>query len=145
MPDVALGVVRHYEANVALVEILAKSFGFRPLFFWQPTVFTKPALVAVEQEEARRFAWAESFMGDVYSRIRTSPQLESDAAFRDLSNIFDDAEGLVFIDYCHTTETANARIASEMAATVVNALSSPAPADRKPAGGDRASPAKEVE
>ena len=21
---------------------LAKSFGFRPLFFWQPTVFTKP-------------------------------------------------------------------------------------------------------
>lgn len=108
VPDVALGVVRHYEANVALVEILAKSFGFRPLFFWQPTVFTKPALVAVEQEEARRFAWAESFMGDVYSRIRTSPQLESDAAFRDLSNIFDDAEGLVFIDYCHTTETANA-------------------------------------
>ena len=66
--DVADGVVRHYEANVALVEHLAKSFGFRPLFFWQPTVFTKPTLVPVEREEARKFAWAEPFMSDVYDQ-----------------------------------------------------------------------------
>ena len=46
MPDVPDGVVHHYEANVTLVEALAKSFGFRPLFFWQPTVFTKRVLVA---------------------------------------------------------------------------------------------------
>ena len=115
-----------------LVETLAKSFGFRPLFFWQPTVFTKPTLVPVEREEARKYAWAEPFMGDVYGSMRTSPQLKSNPAFRDLSTIFDDTEGLVFIDYCHTTETANARIASAMAATVVEALSGPRPTVENP-------------
>ena len=49
-------------------------------------------------------------------RIKSSPRLKADPAFRDLSTIFDSTEGLVFIDYCHTTEAANARIASEMAA-----------------------------
>ncbi len=145
VPDVADGVVRRYEANITLVETLAKSFGFRPLFFWQPTVFTKPVLVAVEQEEARRFSWAEPFLSDVYAGIRTSQQLTSDAAFRDLSTVFDDEEGLIFIDYCHTTEVANARIASTMAATAVKALSNPALADRKPTGRDRGSGSKEVE
>jgi lysophospholipase L1-like esterase len=145
VPDVADGVVRHYEDNVALVETLAKSFGFRALFFWQPTVFTKPVLVPVEREEARRYAWAESFMGDVYSSVRSSPKLKSNTAFRDLSTIFDGTEGLVFIDYCHTTEAANVRIASAMAATVMEALAGPVPDNRKPAGADRGSGPNGVE
>ena len=145
VPDVPDGVVRHYEANVMLVETLAKSFGFRVLFFWQPTVFTKPALVPVEREEARKFAWAEPFMNDVYDWMRTSPQLKADSAFHDLSTIFDETEGLVFIDYCHTTEAANARIASAMAEKVLEALSSPLPDSRKPAGADRGRGPKKVE
>jgi lysophospholipase L1-like esterase len=145
VPDVAEGVVRHYEANVALVETLAKSFGFRPLFFWQPTIFNKPTLAAVEREEAQKFAWAEPFMSDVYGRIMISRKLKSDAAFHDLSTIFAGTEGLVFIDYCHTTETANARIASEMAARVLDGLPGPEPADGKPAGGDRGRGPNDVE
>ena len=137
IPDVALEVVRHYEANVVLVEALAKSYGFRPLFFWQPTVFTKPTRAPVELEEAQKFAWAEPFLNDVYSGIKTSTQLQSDPAFRDLSTVFDATEGLVFIDYCHTTETANTRIASEMAAMVANALTGPASDRQKPAKHDR--------
>ena len=78
-------------------------------------------------------------MNDVYDRMRTSPQLKSDPAFRDLSTIFDDTEGLVFIDYCHTTEAANARIASAMAASVLEALSRSGADSRKPAGADRGS------
>jgi lysophospholipase L1-like esterase len=131
VPDVPEGVVSRFEANVTLVETLAKSFGFRPLFFWQPTVFSKPSLVPVEREEARKYAWAEPFMNHVCDCMRSSTQLKSDAAFRDLSTIFDDTEGLAFIDYCHTTEAANARIASAMAEKVLEALSGPAPVDRK--------------
>ena len=55
---------------MTLVETLAKSFGFRPLFFWQPTVFTKRVLVPVEREEARKFAWAEPYMADVYGLMK---------------------------------------------------------------------------
>jgi lysophospholipase L1-like esterase len=122
VPDVPEGVVHHYEANIALVEALAKSFGFRPLFFWQPTVFTKPVLVPSERDEARRFTWAEPFMNEVYGLIKSSPKLNTDPAFHDLSTIFDHTESLVFIDYCHTTETANAQIAGAMVAKVLEAL-----------------------
>jgi lysophospholipase L1-like esterase len=145
VPDVPEGVVLQFEGNVMLVEALGKSFGFRPLFFWQPTVFTKPALVPVEQEEALRFAWAESFMNQVYDEVRRSPRLKSDPAFHDLSTIFDDIDGLAFIDYCHTTETANARIASEMTATVVKLLSSGVSDGQKSAGVDRERRTDEVE
>jgi lysophospholipase L1-like esterase len=122
VPDVAAGVVRHYEANVGLVEALARSFGFRAFFCWQPNVFTKAVLAPTEREAARKFAWAEPFMNDVQGFMRSSTKLRANAAFLDLSTIFDDTEGLAFIDYCHTTETANSRIASAMAEKVLEAL-----------------------
>jgi hypothetical protein len=112
-------VVRRYEANVALVASLGNSFGFRSLFFWQPTIFDKPKLVSFEREEAQRFAWAQDMFRQVHAKIGSSSQLKTDTAFRDLSEVFADSEGLVFIDYCHTTELANARIAFLMAERVI--------------------------
>jgi hypothetical protein len=120
--DLADEVVRRFEANVKLTESLGRSYGFRPLFFWQPTVFTKPDLVAIEREEAQRYAWAEPFFRDVYGKIQISAQLKADPAFRDLSGNFIGWNGLAFIDYCHTTEAANSRIAAEMAAQVIEAF-----------------------
>jgi lysophospholipase L1-like esterase len=119
LPDAALrrlaaDVAEHYVANVTMVEALARGYGFRTLFFWQPTIFTKSKLVAVEREEAQRYAWTEPAFRAVYEQIRTSPNLNADPAFRDLSGIFGDEQKLVFIDYCHTTESANARIAEQM-------------------------------
>jgi hypothetical protein len=108
-------VVTRYAANVQVVERLGRTYGFRPVFFWQPTIFTKPALVPVEREEAQRYAWTEPMFRAVYERIRSSTELNQNPAFHDLSGIFDGADGLTFIDYCHTTESANARIAGAMA------------------------------
>jgi lysophospholipase L1-like esterase len=118
------GVVQYYQANVALVELLGRSFGFRPLFYWQPNVFTKAILVSVEQEEAARFAWAAPIFRDVHSRISSSTALRSDPAFRDLSGIFGDSRNLVYIDYCHTTESANQQIAAAIVRDVIEALQS---------------------
>jgi lysophospholipase L1-like esterase len=130
-------VVRRYEANVGLAASLANSFGFRPLFFWQPTIFSKPKLVSVERDEAHRFKWAEEMFRQVHARIGSSSQLKADTAFRDLSEIFAESEGLVFIDYCHITELANARIASLMADGVIQAFERPTPSGRNrvPQGG----------
>ena len=122
-PDLADEVVRHYEANIKIVKALGQTFGFQPLFFWQPTVFQKETLVPVEQEEAQRYAWAAPFMRDVYDEMARSPQLSSESAFHDLSSIFAEAQELVFIDYCHTTEAANAEIAEAMTGPVVRAFS----------------------
>jgi lysophospholipase L1-like esterase len=121
-------VVRTFEANVTLVESLAKSYGFRPLFFWQPTVFTKPKLVAFEEAEATKYAWTRKLFDEVYARIGQSATLKANRSFHNLSGIFDGTENLVFIDYCHTTETANALIAAEIARQVEGAVG-PAPTD----------------
>jgi hypothetical protein len=89
-------------------------------------------LVQVEREEALSYAWAEPIFRAVHGKIQASPELKSDPAFHDLSGIFDSTEGLVFIDYCHTTESANARIAAVMADRVVEALRRTKPAAAEP-------------
>jgi lysophospholipase L1-like esterase len=130
-------VVRRYEANVTLAANLGNSFGFRPLFFWQPTIFDKPKLVSFEREEAYRFAWAQEMFRQVRSQIASSSQLKAATAFRDLSEVFADSDGLVYIDYCHITELANARIASLMADRVIEIIERAAPSGRNrvPQGG----------
>ena len=57
MRTLAAGVVQRYAANIAIAESLGRGFGFRPLFYWQPVVFTKPAQVPFEREEAAKYAW----------------------------------------------------------------------------------------
>ena len=120
MRRLAGGVVDRYVANVKIVETLAGSYGFRPLFFWQPTIFNKTALTEVEREEAQKYAWTEPAFRTVYEKIRASSELKTDPAFHELSRIFVDDKNLIFIDYCHTTETANARIADQIAAAVLS-------------------------
>ena len=135
---IGYGVISVYQANVSIVEALGREFGFRPLFYWQPVVFDKPAMVPFEREEAARYAWCEGMFREVYVTMRTAQAfqgLRDDPAFHDLSGIFADTKGLVFIDYCHTTEAANARIAARMADDVVAVLRATLPADRKPRDG----------
>jgi hypothetical protein len=127
----AAAVADRYAANVKIVETLGRGYGFRPLFFWQPMVFTKPVLVEVEREEALKWAWTERMFRAAYGRIQASSELKSDPAFHDLSGIFDGTAGLVFIDYCHTTESANAQIAAAMADRVIETLRRVEPAPRR--------------
>ena len=67
----------------------------------------------------------------VHAKIGSSMRLKADAAFRDLSEVFADSEELVFIDYCHTTELANARIASLIADGVIAKLEARVSEQRK--------------
>lgn len=106
------GVVEYYQGNLLLVEGLGRTFDFRPLFYWQPDVFAKANLHSVEQEDAARYAWAEPMFREVHKTLGGSAALRSDPAFHDLSGIFGDSRQLVFIDYCHTTESANQQIAA---------------------------------
>jgi hypothetical protein len=119
----AADVVARYTANVKTVEILAQGYGFRHFFFWQPVIFTKPMLAPFEGEELAKYAWAESAFHAVYGRIRVTAVLKSDPAFHDLSDLFADQANLIFIDYCHTTEAANAEIAAQMADRMIAVLS----------------------
>jgi len=39
--EVARQTVRVYEANLTSVELLGRSYGFEPLFYWQPVLFSR--------------------------------------------------------------------------------------------------------
>ena len=73
-----------------------------------------------------------TFCGEFASRRNWA----SDPSFHDLSGIFDDSESLVFIDYCHTTESANPRIAEAIADDVIAAASVLHDRDALEAGSD---------
>ena len=112
MIGLAMGVVRGYVANVELVEALGKTYGFRPVFVWQPDIFSKPKLVPFEAEEKAKYGWASSLFTEVHRQLERIDALVSDPDFLNLSGIFSEADSLQFLDFCHTTEEANARIAS---------------------------------
>jgi lysophospholipase L1-like esterase len=118
--SLARSVVERYGANIRIVETLARGYGFRPLFFWQPTVFDKSNLTAAERDEAQKYAWTAPAFQMVYEEIRESRELSTDPAFHDLSKIFADEKTLTFIDYCHTTETANGLIAEQIVGAVLS-------------------------
>jgi lysophospholipase L1-like esterase len=126
-------VVGRFRANMAIVKALGQDLGFVPLFYWQPVIFTKTSLVPFEREEAARYAWTEPMFRDVLREVRASP---SGPGFHDLSDIFADSRELVFIDYCHTTESANARIAMAIADDLTARRRVMGPEQRKPKDGD---------
>jgi lysophospholipase L1-like esterase len=128
----AEGIVAGYVANVRLVHALEKEYGFRALFVWQPVIFAKPRLVPFEQEEAAKYGWARPLFLMVQDQIRQTPELTSDPSFLDLSGAFADSDALEFIDFCHTTERANAGIAADVAGRVIEARHRPEPTERKP-------------
>jgi lysophospholipase L1-like esterase len=107
--------VRRYRANLSIVEQLGRGFGFEALYYWQPVVFNKSPLTPYERQESDRFAWARGFLEELYMAIQSSPELQAEPRFHDLSRLFANSRDLVFIDYCHTTERANDQIAEVIA------------------------------
>jgi len=111
LPGLAMGVVRGYAANLELVEALGKAYGFRPVFVWQPDIFSKPRLVPFEEEEKAKLGWASALFTEVHWQLDHTDALVSDPGFLNLSGIFSESDSLQFLDFCHTTAEANARIA----------------------------------
>lgn len=103
-----------YFNNYQIVNALAKQYGFTALFYWQPTIYTKPTLSAWERQEMNRYGEAE-FMRRAYRAF--AERAKPNNVF-DLSNAFDGEAGTVFIDAWHISEAGNARIADLMIQTM---------------------------
>ena len=104
-------IADRYLGQVNVAEALARQFGFKAVFFWQPTIHTKRSLSADEKRYLSEYP-EESTIGPAYRsatrRIAESGRVDSIAATFD-------AEGpTVFFDSVHTLEDANASIARAM-------------------------------
>ncbi len=132
----AAEVIDHYEQQVAFVEKLAAAYGFPALFYWQPVVFHKDELDGVETRAQQVdgivhvngidfYAQGTSF-GDLFrasAEQLAASKLADNPNFHDLSEMFRDEPTQIFIDFCHTTEEANAEVAQRMAGDIREALS----------------------
>jgi len=120
-------VVTAYLGNVRLARVLAREYGFRPLFFWQPVITTKKFKTPDEQR------WLDDYTDDpehrrlLYEAIlgqrRYRPELVDAPDVFDLSALFDDWADPVYIDLYHLSEAGNAAVAEAMLPAVAGAAS----------------------
>ncbi len=131
-PDsLASEVVERYAANIRMVEALARAYGFKVLFYWQPVTFTKTPLTPYEAREAARLQYLEPFYATVNRHIRARRERLS-IHFHDISHLFDGEPAPMFIDWCHLSPEANRRIALRMAEDLALLLSTKGARNQRP-------------
>jgi hypothetical protein len=108
-------VVQIYLENYNLVDGLAQKYGFEFQFFWPPYIaIGKKTLVAEEQALAHAVDPAlDSLYRSVHRRIEEAAPRYS--RLSDLTGIFDDYPGLIWIDDMHVTPVGNQVLASKIA------------------------------
>jgi hypothetical protein len=118
----SLATLQNYEANLKLVQIMAKAYGFKTYFFWQPALaYGDKPLTPFEQQlkEAR----SQEFGGEVHRGLKAVyVQAESRSTasgkFVFLGRAFDEVKELVYVDEFHLDPRGNEMIARAIAQAV---------------------------
>jgi lysophospholipase L1-like esterase len=118
LTDLARDVIGVYLQNLRLVRMLAREYGFRPVFFWQPVIATKLSKTVDEQRWERDYTHDPASRTRLYSAIiearRHCRELADAADAVDLSALFDGWTDPVYIDLYHLSEAGNAAVAEAM-------------------------------
>jgi hypothetical protein len=109
----------NYLKNVRLADLLAQAYGFRCVFFWQPTLLTGHKVLTADEVRLRQKELNNDPGGDavVQATYRLFENYRSEGFF-DLANIFDNDPQARFIDFRHTGPEANQIIAGRMFAVL---------------------------
>lgn len=114
----AQSVVEQWVENARHVEALARDYGFRALFFLQPTIFSKEQLSPRERRlyeyEEEHGGRAGPFFAEVYASFERTLRAARRQHIFDLSEVFKQHTGTVFIDRWHVTEEGNSYVAAAM-------------------------------
>lgn len=113
-------IMKVYLENIKTVDALAKSYHFESLFYWQPTITTKKTLTPYEkelEEAGEHLLKARVIFKGVNALISTQ-----NTVIRDMTNILSDDEESYYIDYFHTNEKGNEKVARKMAIDLVEKL-----------------------
>jgi lysophospholipase L1-like esterase len=118
----AQATLQNYEANLKLVRILAREYGFETYFFWQPVLaYGNKPLVPFEQKlkEAR----SQELNGRVYRGLRAVYQEAEkrstvSRSFVFLGHAFDDVKEPIYVDEFHPDPRGNEIVSNTIAAAV---------------------------
>ncbi|MGE5295456.1 MAG: SGNH/GDSL hydrolase family protein [Solirubrobacterales bacterium] len=113
-------VLAAYRGNMRTVSILGEAYGFKALFYWQPTIFDKLYPTVDEQKVRQEIVGLQPYCETLCQLVQQKPFSGIDGAvFRDMSDVFSSARQPIFIDWCHVSEWGNEQVAGKMAADVV--------------------------
>jgi len=119
-------IVEVYLNNLKIIHALGKAYGFVPLFYWQPVIYTKKNLTPFEKK------FATEPLGSLYHQAQAEMQANyqkfAPYHFFDISGLFSAANHEVYLDYCHVNEDANQIIAQRIAADLLKIINPPSPA-----------------
>lgn len=122
LEGVARGVTECYGRNVRLIEALAKTYGFRVVYFWQPTPSASPKPLTAFERAATDSTALDGLQPYLWLFNRAAAR-DIDAVmaplapgrFHNLAAIFTADTGAVWLDFVgHLTERANAVVARAM-------------------------------
>ncbi len=122
-------VVDIYLFNLELERMLAKRFGYRVLFYWQPTVFSKNQLAPFEKKLLPGDPMRAQFFRGTYRRVAQAAQANG---IIDISGILNNRSRDDFIDPYHLNEAANEIVAGRMASDAAPILDAIARQKRRP-------------
>ncbi len=110
--ELAEEVIDAYSHNIRMIHALEKEYGFKAYFFWQPCLYTKKHLSETEENlSEQQLEIAQLYNLEVnHSHLK----LNADTSFKDISNIFDDYNETMFIDWCHLGENGNEIVANKI-------------------------------
>ena len=125
--SLANAVVETYLNNIKLVQALSQSYGFTPLFYWQPVIYTKQYLTEYERQSLEldvHYPGMKEFYQETYAALRqSSGGLNTNIAFHDISSIFSDIREPIFVDFNHMGRKGNSLIANRMAQDFLHLIS----------------------
>ena len=105
-----------YLNNIKIIKFLEDDFGFKSFFYWQPSIYTKQEL---SLDEETKIDYKEILSMD-YRAVSDLINKSNDVTI--LTNIFDNEEKTVFIDWCHLSEEGNSVIAQKIAGDIFKYL-----------------------
>jgi lysophospholipase L1-like esterase len=118
----ATETIEVYLKNITTINLWAKEYGFKAVYYWQPTIFSKPELSDFEKKEAEKYGFIKDIVhaADLHtSNIKADPGF---SVFYNISDIFRNESKPIFIDYCHVSEYGNSVIANKMAEDIAAVL-----------------------
>lgn len=100
----AENIVADYQKNMEVVKSLAKSYGFRYFFVWQPMIFNTNSLT---EEERSYHNWKDEKMVFLHQKVESIIKKKKYDHFYNFSSIFDHKQKTMYIDFAHLSEEGN--------------------------------------
>lgn len=113
--SLATPVAKNYLGLVKVSKSLEQTYGFKVYNFLQPHIYSKKNLTKAEKEYHKEQRYYKNLFDLSYKTITNDLMMKSDTTFVDISNVFNDINKTIYLDFCHTGELGNKLVAKAMA------------------------------